>query len=63
MERRDLQDAALDHDLHSIGGNASDLVDGMLEDGGGLIWVERDVESFASVFDVDSEWCHRACDQ
>ena len=55
----DLQDAALDHNLHPIGGYTGDLVDGIFEDGRGLIWIERDVERFTGVFDVDSEWSHR----
>src|SRR5882762_759254 len=50
-----LQDTTLNHDFHPIWGHTRNLIYSIFEDRGRLIWVERDVVCFTSMFDVHCE--------
>ena len=55
----DLKNAALDHDLHAIWGNASALVDSLLKRGRRKVGVERDVVYFSRMLNLDGYRRHR----
>ena len=53
-----LQHTSFDHNLHPIGGDASGVIYGILEDGGWKIGVELDVVGLSCVFNMDGDGRH-----